>query len=78
MKLAEAIKLRINEICDIKNISLNKACTLGGINHSTIASFFSGKTAMLKTDTIFYLCIGFKMTLSQFYDSPLFDNIDDD
>ena len=78
MRLADAIKCRIIEICEKDNITLNKACTQAGINHSTVASFFAGKTAMLRTDTIYYLCIGFKMTLAEFYSSPLFDNIDDD
>lgn len=78
MKLAEAIRLRIIELSKQNNLSINKLCTLSGINHSTVASFFSGKTGIPKMDTIYYITIGLNISLAEFYTSPLFDNLDDD
>ena len=78
MTLANAVKLRIIELCNEKNLSINKLCTLAGINHSTLASFFSGKTEIPKMNTIYYITIGFGISLGEFYMSPLFDNLDDD
>jgi len=53
-------------------------CTLSGLNHSTIASFLSGKTGIPKIDTLYYITVGLNISLSDFYNSPLFNNIDDD
>ena len=77
MTLAEALKRRIAELCAENNFTVNKLCTLSGLTHSTIASFLSSKTKVPKIDTIYYISLGFGLSLSEFFDSPLFDNIDD-
>ena len=78
MTLSDAIKQRIIELCKERNITISKMCTLSGLNHSSIASFLSGKTGIPKIDTLYYLTLGLNISLCEFYNSPLFDNIDDD
>jgi len=78
MTLSDAIKSRIIELCNERNITISKMCTLSGLNHSTIASFLSGKTGIPKIDTLYYITVGLNISLSDFYNSPLFNNIDDD
>ena len=78
MTFDEALKARIMELCDKNKITLNKLCTQAGVTHSTLASFLSGKTQVPKANTVYYIALGFNMTLSEFYNSPFFIDIDDE
>lgn len=77
MKLHEAVGKRILEFCNERKISPNKLCTMSGIIQSTINSIFSGRSQNPKLATIQYLCEGLNISLKDFFDSPLFENIDD-
>lgn len=63
MKLNEAVAARILEYCNNRNITVN--------------SIFSGRSQNPKLQTIAYLCEGLSISLSEFFDSPLFSNLDD-
>ena len=77
MKLHEAVGKRILEFCNERKISPNKLCTMSGIIQSTVNSIFSGRSQNPKLATIQYLCEGLNISLKDFFDSPLFENIDD-
>lgn len=77
MKLHEAVCKRILEYCKERDITPNKLCTMSGIIQSTVNSIFSGHSQNPKHATIQYLCDGLSITLKEFFDSPLFDNLDD-
>lgn len=77
MKLYEAVGKRIIEYCHERNISPNKLCTNSGVIQSTVNSIFSGRSQNPKLATIQYLCEGLNIKLKDFFDSPLFDEIED-
>lgn len=77
MKLRDAVGKRIIEFCKERNITPNKLCTMSGVIQSTVNSIFSGRSQNPKLSTIQYLCEGLGITLKEFFDSELFDNIDD-
>ena len=77
MKLHEAIGKRILELCQERNITPNKLCTMSGIIQSTVNSIFSGRSQNPKIATINDLCIGLDIKLKDFFTSPLFDEIED-
>ena len=77
MKLHEAVGKRILEFCNERNISPNKLCTMSCVIQSTVNSIFSGRSQNPKLATIQYLCEGLNISLKEFFDSPLFDNLDD-
>ena len=77
MKLNEAGAARILEYCNNRNITVNKLCTMSGVIQSTVNSIFSGRSQNPKLQTIAYLCEGLSISLSEFFDSPLFSNLDD-
>ena len=77
MKLYEAVGKRILEYCKEQDITPNKLCTKSGIIQSTVNSIFSGRSKNPQISTIQYLCIGLGITLKEFFDSPLFDNLED-
>lgn len=76
MKLHEAVGKRIIEFCNERNITPNKLCTMSGVIQSTINSIFSGRSQNPKLLTIECLCEGLGIKLKDFFDSPLFDDID--
>lgn len=77
MKLNEAVGKRILQYCDERKISPNKLCTMSGIIQSTVNCIFSGKSQNPKLMTIVNICSGLNISISEFFDSPLFDAIDD-
>ena len=77
MQLYEAFGKRILEYCQQRDITPNKLCTNSGVIQSTINSIFSGRSQNPKLATIDSLCKGLNIKLKDFFDSPLFDNIDD-
>lgn len=77
MKLNEAVAARILEYCNNRNITVNKLCTMSGVIQSTVNSIFSGRSQNPKLQTIACLCEGLSISLSEFFDSPLFSNLDD-
>ena len=77
MKLYTAIGRRILEFCNERKITPNKLCTMSGVIQSTVNSIFSGRSKNPKVSTIQNLCDGLNITLKEFFDSPLFDNLDE-
>ena len=77
MKLHEAVGKRILEFCEERDITPNKLCTMSGVIQSTVNSIFSGRSKNPKLATIEYLCEGLGISLKEFFDSPLFDNLED-
>ncbi len=80
MYLKDAIELRINKLCDERNISINKLCTICGITQSTLANLKSRPNSQVTTLTIMRICRGIGISLQDFFNDPNFDiaNIDDD
>ena len=77
MKTVEAVSQRIYELCKINNITPNKLGNISGVEPSTITSIFYGKSKNPGVVTIQYLCAGLGIKLSEFFDSPLFDELED-
>ncbi len=73
MKLSEAIRKRIKFYLKSKNVNVWNLCKMSGIPCSTISTFMSGKTELLKLDTLLHICEGFNITLKDFFNDPSFD-----
>ena len=73
MKLSEAIRKRIKFYLKDKNMNVWNLCKMSGIPCSTISTFMSSKTELLKLDTLLHICEGFNITLKEFFDDPSFD-----
>ena len=78
MLLPEAIKLRIIELLDINNLSAYKLSYKGGISPSNISDVLRGKVTEPTISTILHICEGANITLKDFFDSPLFNNVTDE
>lgn len=76
MTINEAISRRILQYCDERNISINKLATVSMITQSTLNNIVNSYTKDVKLLTIFRICAGLEISITQFFDSELFDNID--
>ena len=55
-----------------------KLCKMSGIPCSTISTFMSRKTELIKLDTLLHICEGFNITLGEFFTDSIFDNAEQD
>lgn len=76
MNIGEATKLRIEELCKINNITLNKLSTICGITQSTLNNIISGRNNSTTISTIKKICDGLKISVIDFFSSPLFENLE--
>lgn len=68
MTYSDAVIKRLTELCDEKNITINKLATLSGITQSTVENIISGKTKNPKLKTLHKLALGLGMTVSELLD----------
>lgn len=78
MKLSDAIRKRLNYYLELKNMKVWDLCKYSSIPCSTISTFRSGKTELLKLDTLLHICNGFNITLQEFFSDPIFDVVEQD
>lgn len=78
MTLLEATRQRIRELCETNHMNINQLAIASGINPSTIRSIFKVITKAPSSETIHYICLGFGISLKDFYNCKLFDDLDDD
>lgn len=76
MLLPEVIKLRIIELLDENKISAYKLSYKGGISPSNISDVLRGKVLEPTVSTILHICEGANITLKDFFDSKLFDEVE--
>ena len=76
MNIGEAVKLRILELCNQYNITLNKLSTICGITQSTLNNIVSGRNNSTTVSTIKKICDGLELTIVDFFTSPLFDDLE--
>ena len=78
MKLSDAIRKRIKFYLKEKKMNVWTLCKMSGIPCSTISTFMSGKTELIKLDTLLHICEGFDITLGEFFTEPMFDTAEQD
>ncbi|MBQ8182866.1 MAG: helix-turn-helix transcriptional regulator [Clostridia bacterium] len=76
MTIGEAVKLRIIELADKNNITLNKLATVSGLTQSTINNITGGRNNSATISTIKKICDGLEMDIREFFNSTLFDDLE--
>ena len=72
MTIGEAVRQRIVELCQERNISFNKLSSMSGVTQSTVNNIVSGRTNSATISTIKKLCDGLGITIDDFFHSELF------
>ncbi len=75
--IGTVLKQRIIELCDEQNLNVNQLAIRAGLNPATIRSVLKTRCKTPNTSTIYFLCLGFDITLEEFFSSNLFQNLDD-
>lgn len=76
MFLKDAIEIRINHLCQERNITINKLCMICGITQSTLANLKVRPKTNISTVTILRICRGLNITIQDFFNDDLFKNIE--
>ena len=72
MRIGEACKIRILDLCRERNITVNKLAIISGVTQSTLNNIVSGRNNSVTISTIKKLCDGLLMTVIDFFNCQLF------
>lgn len=76
MNTIEAIKRRILQLCEEKNISINQLANYSGLAPSTLKGILYDRSRNPKIITLKIICDGLDITLGQFFSTTEFDNLE--
>ncbi len=76
MRSKKAIELRIRQLCQENNITVNALCRKSGITQSTINNIMVGRNNSTTVSTILKICDGLDMQLPDFFDCDLFRDLE--
>ena len=72
MMIGEAVRQRIIQLCEERNISYNKLSTISGVTQSTVNNIISGRNRSTTVSTVKKLCDGLGISINEFFCSDLF------
>ena len=78
MLLSVAIRQRILYLVSNNHMSLKELSRRSNVPYPTIINFMSGKGKTINIVTLYHLCLGLKIDLVDFFNSPLFIDIFDE
>ena len=76
MKTTEAGRNRILQLCQERNMTINRLATVSALPPSSIKNILYGKSQNPKLLTIKLICDGLDITLGQFFSTPEFDGLE--
>lgn len=72
MTLTDAIAQRLLQLCQERHLTLNKLSTICGMTQSTLNNIINTGSKNPTVSTVKKVCDGLDISLAQFFDSPLF------
>lgn len=76
MNAKQAVSARILELCKQRGLAINALANSAGISPSTIYSILNTKSMNPGIVTIKQICDGIDISLREFFDSPIFENLE--
>ena len=76
MTVGEAVRQRIIQLCQERDISINKLSSVSGVTQSTVNNIVSGRNNSATVSTIKKLCDGLGITIDEFFHSDLFAGLE--
>lgn len=76
MLIKDAIVIRLQNICNERNIKYNELATRSGVTPSTVYSLMDEKRRDLSVITLKKLCDGLDMTMIDFFDDDIFKTLE--
>ena len=75
MRIGEAVRTRILELCQERNLSVNKLSGMCGLTQSTLNNIVSGRNNSATVATVKKICDGLEISILDFFNCPLFDGL---
>ena len=75
MQLSDATRKRIYNLLKENNMKLFDLSKSTGVSLPTISDFLKNDTKNSRMDTMLHICEGFNITLQEFFNDPLFDDV---
>ncbi len=76
MNISQAVAKRILELCNQNNITVNKLSIISGVTQSTVNDIVNNKSKNIGIITIKKLCDGFDISITEFFNTQYFCNIE--
>ncbi|MEG1013809.1 MAG: helix-turn-helix transcriptional regulator [Clostridia bacterium] len=76
MTISDAVVRRILELCDERSLTINGISNVAGVTQSTVSDIVNQKTNNAGVSTLKKLCDGFGITIREFFDNPVFDDVE--
>ena len=76
MTVGEAVRQRIIQLCQERDISINKLSSISGVTQSTVNNIVSGRNNSATVSTIKKLCDGLGISIDDFFHSDLFKGLE--
>lgn len=76
MRVGEAVRLRILELCRERELSVNKLSALCGMTQSTLNNIVSGRNNSATVATIKKICDGLEISVPEFFNCALFEDLE--
>ena len=76
VRINEAVRKRILNLCEERAISINMMCTISGITQSTINNIVNGRNRSTTISTIQKICDGLEITIEEFFCDELFRHLE--
>lgn len=76
MNVKQAVEKRILELCNQQGIAINTLANISGVAPSTIYSMLNSKSQNPGVVSIKKICDGLNISVREFFDSDLFDNLE--
>ena len=76
MRIGEAVRLRILELCKEREITVNRLSMICGVTQSTLANITGGRNQSTTIATLKKICDGLEISIGEFFESPLFQNLE--
>lgn len=78
MLLSTAMRQRINNLLKQNNMNIWKLYKATGVPASTLSYFMNGKRELISIKTLLHICEGLGISIKEFFDDPLFDDVEQD
>ena len=76
MNTKEAVAKRILKLCEEKKIAVNALANMAGVSPSTVYSMLNEKSQNPGVVSLKKLCDGLEISLREFFDDEIFDDIE--
>lgn len=76
LTIGEACRKRIQELCNERNITVNKLAIISGVTQSTLNNIVSGRNRSVTVSTLKKLCDGLEISIIDFFKADIFGHLE--